>query len=89
MKSIKKTFTMTSAKVLVYDRDIKRETERVFDFNRKLSPKNLKKEVQEVCDQNDLSLLEVRAVKDNKVTYTMSFNKFIALAEKVEASTDE
>lgn len=86
MKSIKKTFTLTSARVLVYDRNIKREAERIFDFDRKLSASSLKRELQKVCDQNDLSLLEVRAVKDNKVTYTMPFDKFISLAEKVEVS---
>lgn len=89
MKSIKKTFIMTTAKVLVYDRNIKREAERIFDFDHKLSASSLKRELQKVCDQNDLSLLEIRVAKNNKVTFTMPFNKFISLAEKVEGSADE
>ena len=89
MKSIKKTFTMTTAKVLVYDRNIQREAERTFDFGRKLSAKSLKKEAVKFCEANELSLLEIRAVKDNKVTYTMPFIKFISLAEKVEDNDNE
>ena len=89
MKSIKKTFIMTSARVLVYDRNIKREVERTFDFDRKLSLTSLKKGIQKVCEQNDLSLLEIRGIKDNKVTFTMPFNKFISLAEKVEDNDNE
>lgn len=89
MKSIKKTFIMSSARALVYDRNIKREVERTFDFDRKLSPTNLKREIQKFCEQSDLSLLEIRGAKDNKVTYTMPFNKFISLAEKVEVNENE
>jgi hypothetical protein len=89
MKSIKKTLTMTSARASLFDLNAREEIEKTFDFGCKLSPKKAEKEIKEHCAFNNLILLGIKEIKNNKVTYSMPFDKFISAAEKVEVSDNE
>ena len=89
MKSIKKTLTMTSAKASLFDLNAQEEIEKTFDFGSKLSPKRVQKEIKERCAFNNLILLRIKEIQNDKVTYVMPFDKFISAAEKVEVSNVE
>ena len=89
MKSIKKRLTITSARVSLFDLNAREEVETTFDFGCKLSPKRVEKEVKEHCAFNNVILLGIKEIKDNKVTYVMPFDKFVSMAEKVEVIDSE
>lgn len=89
MKSIKKTFTMTTALASLFDLNTREEIGKTFDFGCKLSPKKVEKEIKEHCALNNLILLKIEKIENNKVTYIMPFDKFISIAEKVEVSENE
>lgn len=89
MKSIKKTLTITSARVSLFDLNAREEVEKTFDFGCKISPKKVEKEVKEHCAFNNVILLSIKEIKNNKVTYVMPLDKFVSMAEKVEVSDNE
>lgn len=89
MKSIKKTFTMTTVTATVYDRDLTREVEKKFDFDCKVSAKRAAKEIKEYCAKSSMIFIDIKSIENHKVTYIMPFDKFISSAEKVEVSEVE
>ena len=89
MKSIKKTFTTTTARASLFDLNRREDIGKTFDFGSKLSPKKVEKEIKKHCALNNFILLEIEEIKNNKVTYKMPFEQFVSMAEKVEVSDNE